>query len=325
MAPVRRSTNVIGVIVGDGAPLLEVAIPPRVFTADTGLPDPPKFEVLTVGERPGPLSTTAGVEICAPHPLAALSRAGIVIVPGWRHPADAPPEAPVIEALRAAYGDGATVVGLCLGAFILAEAGLLDALTATTHWRHTGTLAARFPAVNVVEDVLYVDEGPVVTSAGSAAGLDACLHLIRRDHGAQVANAVARALVVAPHRSGGQAQFIDRPVPQASREDPVGEAMTLALARLDDPNLRIAELAHAGHLSRRTFDRRFKQATGCSPLQWLGAQRVLHAQRLLEATDLDVDAVARRSGFTDAVALRPHFRRRVGLAPHAYRVAFRHS
>jgi transcriptional regulator GlxA family with amidase domain len=214
------------------------------------------------------------------------------------------------------------VVGLCMGAFVLAEAGLLDGRRATTHWRYLAEFADRHPGVTLVPDALYVDEGSVVTSAGSAAGLDACLHLLRREHGPEAANAVARALVVAPHRAGGQAQFVERPVPPAPGGDPINQAIRYALEHLDDQGLDVTRLAAAVCLSRRSFDRRFRYATGCSPLQWLLTQRVLRAQQVLTSTDLDIDAVARASGFSDAVALRPHFRRVVGVAPRAYRASF---
>ena len=210
-----------------------------------------------------------------------------------------------------------------MGAFVLAEAGLLDGRRATTHWRHLSEFADRFPEVEVVDDALYVDEGTVVTSAGSAAGLDACLHLLRRDHGPDAASTAARALVVAPQRAGGQSQFVERPVPPLPTGDAIADAMRYALDRIDDPHLDVADLAAAARQSRRTFDRRFRATTGCSPLQWLLHQRILRAQHILSATGLDVEAVARASGFADGVAMRPHFRRVVGVPPQAYRASFR--
>lgn len=319
-----RSPTTVGVIFGHDAPLLELAAPPRIFGIDLSSRGGPRFDLVTVPERPGPVPTTAGIQLVATHPMSALSTAGIVIVPGWRDPADPTPVAPpVLAALRTAYDEGAVVVGLCGGAFVLAEAGLLEGRRATTHWRHTALLAERYPTTEVVHDVLYVDEGRVLTSAGSAAGIDACLHLLRREHGPAAANAAARTLVVAPHRTGGQAQFVEYPVPSARDGDPVGEAMGHALDRLGDATLDIDAIAGHVHLSRRTFDRRFRQSTGLSPLQWLLQQRVLRAQHLLETTTLDVDAVARRCGFSDAVALRPHFRRQVGVPPQTYRATFR--
>jgi transcriptional regulator GlxA family with amidase domain len=313
----------VGVLIGDGAPLLEIAVAPRVFGIDQTVRGGPRFDVRTAGEHPGPLSTTAGISISAPCPLAALDDAGLIIIPGWRAPTGPPVGSDILDLLRDAHRDGATVVGLCVGAFVVAEAGLLDGRRATTHWWHLAEFASRFPDVEVVDDALFVDEGTVVTSAGSAAGLDACLHLLRRDFGPEAANTAARALVVAPQRAGGQAQFIDRPVPQFRTGDAIDNAMRHALEHLDHAALDVERLAAAAHLSRRTFDRRFRETTGCSPLQWLLNQRVLHAQQVLSTTDLDIDAVARASGFTDGVAMRPHFRRIVGVPPQSYRASFR--
>ncbi|MDT4986460.1 MAG: hypothetical protein QOI74_554 [Micromonosporaceae bacterium] len=318
-----RSPTTVGVLVGDGAPLLEVAVAPRVFGIDQTGRGGPTFDVRTAGEHPGPLRTTAGIAISPPHPLEALDDAGLIIVPGWRAPTGPPVASDILGLLRDAHRGGATIVGLCLGAFVVAEAGLLDGRRATTHWWHLAEFTARFPGVEVVDDALFVDEGTVVTSAGSAAGLDACLHLLRRDFGPDAANAAARALVVAPQRAGGQAQFVERPVPQFRTGDAIDNAMRHALENLDRAGLDVAALAAAAHLSRRTFDRRFRETTGCSPLQWLLNQRVLRAQRILSTTELDVDAVARASGFTDGVAMRPHFRRIVGVPPQSYRASFR--
>jgi transcriptional regulator GlxA family with amidase domain len=323
LAPHRAPTTV-GILFGQDVELLELAVPPRVFGIDLSSRGGPRFEVVTAAERPGSVRTTGGIELVPTHPIGSLASAGIVVVPGWRDPSHPTPVAPeVLDALRDAYDDGAIVVGLCLGAFVLAEAGLLEGRSATTHWRHTDTLAARYPSTKVAHDVLYVDEGQVITSAGSAAGIDACLHILRREHGAEAANAAARALVVAPHRAGGQAQFIEYPVPPVRDGDAVSDAMGYALDRLDDAGLDINAIAAHVHLSRRTFDRRFRMHTGLSALQWLLQQRVLRAQHLLETTTLDIDAVARRCGFSDAVALRPHFRRIVGVPPQAYRASFR--
>ena len=315
----------MGVLIGDHAPMLEVAVAPRVFGIDQSGRGGPRFDVRTAGERSGPLSTTAGISINAPYPLAALEEAGLIIVPGWRAPGGAPVEPSVLDLLHRAHRDGATIVGLCVGAFVLAEAGLLDGRRATTHWRHLTEFADRFPGVEVAGNALFVDEGTVLTSAGSAAGLDACLHLLHRDHGPDAANTAARALVVAPQRAGGQAQFIERPVPRLPTTDAIADAMRYALDRVDDPRLGVAELAAAAHHSRRSFDRRFRETTGCSPLQWLLHQRILRAQHILSTTDLDIDAVARASGFTDGVAMRPHFRRIVGVPPQAYRASFQAS
>ena len=245
-----------------------------------------------------------------------------MLVPGLR-PARWPPPAAALEALRAAHARGARVASICTGAFVLAHAGLLDGRRATTHWAHAERLAERYPAVTVDPGVLYLDEGDVLTSAGVAAGIDLCLHLVRRDHGAEVANAVARRIVVAPHRDGGQAQFVEAPVPVAE-EHGLEPTRAWATERLREP-LTVAAMARHAACSERTFARRFRAETGTTPLQWLLGQRVLHARRLLEATDLPVEHVADAAGFGTAASLRAHFRRATATTPLAYRRTFRGS
>jgi AraC family transcriptional activator FtrA len=252
--------------------------------------------------------------------LEALERADTVVVPGVPDPHTDPPE-PVLAALRGAHARGARVISICSGAFALAAAGLLDGLEAATHWRYAALLAERFPAVRVNAEVLYLDAGSVLTSAGTAAGIDLCLHLVRRDHGAEVANRVARRMVVAAHRDGGQAQFIEQPVARAERDDPVGRAMEHALARLGEP-LAIADLARSAHLSPRQLERRFRAATGTSPGRWLVGQRVQASLPMLESGAESVEAVAGAVGFTPA-GYRRHFRARMGISPAAYRQRFR--
>ncbi|MGK5551380.1 helix-turn-helix domain-containing protein [Actinomadura kijaniata] len=312
-----RDPRVFAVLCFDRAPMFETSVPFSVFGGNE-----PRFEVRAVAGDPGPLTSSAGIVLHAPHGLDALDGAGTVVVPSWRL-GDGPPPEPVLAALRAAHADGATVVGLCRGAFVLAAAGLLDGRRATTHWRFAPALATAYPRVRVDPAVLFVDEGSIVTSAGTAAGIDACLHLVRREFGAAAAGSIARRMVVPPQRSGGQAQYIERPVPDVGGDDPLAEVLEYAVRNLHDAGLDVDALARRAHLSRRSFDRRFREATGTSPLRWLLAQRVLHAQRLLESTDLPVDAVARRVGFANGVALRPHFRRVVGVAPQPYRDTFR--
>ncbi len=324
-----RDPDAVAVVIGTDPPLFEISIPLRVFGVDLSERGVRPYRVLAAGERPDAMSSTAGVRLELPHELDVVDGAGIVVIPGWRAPGTLPTEPALLDAVRRAYAEGALVVGLCLGTFVLADAGVLDGRPATTHWRFTARLAADHPAVAVRPDVLYVDDGQVITSAGSAAGLDACLHLVRRQRGAEAAAAVARALVVAPHRSGGQAQFAEPPLPHTGRgidaDAEVGSVVEHALAHLGDPRLDVDALAARANMSRRTFDRRFRGVVGDSPLQWLLQQRVLRAQRLLESTDLPVDAVARSVGFADAVALRPHFRRTVGVAPAVYRGSFQAS
>jgi len=277
------------------------------------------YDVTICGVEAGPVATTSDVALVANHGLEALARADTVVVPGFGREAWPPPEA-ALGALRAAHARGARVVSICTGAFALAAAGLLDGRRATTHWRYANALAQAFPAISVEPDVLYVDEGDILTSAGVAAGIDLCLHLVRHDHGAEAANAVARRIVVAPHRGGGQAQFIERPV--APRADQSLDATRAwALEQLDRP-LTVAQLAAHAHTSPRTFARRFRAETGTTPLRWLHAQRIEHARRLLERDDLPIEHVAQRCGFGSAAALREHFRRATATTPSAYRRAF---
>jgi transcriptional regulator GlxA family with amidase domain len=318
--------SAVAIVVGNGAGLLEVAAPTRVFDVDLGRMGLPPWRLAVVAGEPGPLRSTAGVRIDTPLRYGALAEtlgaADLIIVPSWRPPGGAPAPARLLAELRAAHARGATIAGLCLGAFVLADAGLLAGRRATTHWHHVADLRDGYPDVAVDEHVLYVDEGDVLTSAGSAAGIDACLHLVRRQHGAAAANAVARSMVVAPHRTGGQAQYVEHPVPEPVGGDALDDVLTHALGHLDDPTLDVDAMARRANMSRRTFDRRFRARTGDSPLSWLITQRVLHAERLLESSALGVDAVARAVGFADGIALRPHFRRIVGVAPQTYRTTF---
>lgn len=316
-----RDRATVAVLMFDRAPMFETAVPISVFGADRTASGAPAFTLLPVAAEPGPLRSTGGVQLHAPYGLDALERAGTVVVPTWRDPLEDPPE-PVLAAIRAAHSGGALVVGLCLGAFVLAAAGLLEGRRAATHWFFAPTLAARYPGITVDPDVLFVDDGDLVTSAGTAAGLDACLHVVRRTWGAKAATAIARRMVVPPQRSGGQAQFIDQPVPEVRADESLSSAMTYALEHLAEP-LDVDALARRSHLSRRTFDRRFRALTGSSPLQWLLYQRILHARWLLEDTDLPVDTVARHVGLANAVSLRPHFHRVLGVSPQRYRDTFR--
>lgn len=228
-----------------------------------------------------------------------------------------PTPAAVVEGLQAAFRRGGRIVSLCVGAFTLAHAGLLDGRQATTHWRFCDQLAREHPAIDVQVDALYVDGGQVLTSGGIAAGVDLCLHIVRTDHDVEIANALSRRLVTGPHRAGGQAQYIERPVPDHA-PGPIGVAMAWAVSHLDRP-LAIDDLAAMAHVSTRTFSRRFTEMTGTTPYQWVIAQRVEKAKRLLEATHLPVQQIARRSGFGTAQSLRQHFVKQIGLSPSGYR------
>jgi transcriptional regulator GlxA family with amidase domain len=274
------------------------------------------FTVCT--ERPGEVPTTTGFSIQAAAGLDALANADTVVVPGFM-PLDDPSPA-VCAALAAAAGRGARMSSVCVGAFALAAAGLLDGRGATTHWEHAAELAERFPRVHVNPNVLYVDEGQVLTSAGVAAGIDLCLHLIELDHGAAASAEVARRMVTAVHRSGGQAQFI-RDEPPAGGPS-LAATCEWAVAELGQP-LTVADLAAHAHFSPRTLARRFVEETGMAPIRWLTLQRVLEARRLLEATDMPVEEVALRCGLGTAANLRLHLGREIGVTPTGYRRAFR--
>jgi AraC family transcriptional activator FtrA len=252
--------------------------------------------------------------------LDQLTRADLVIVPALTD-VDADPPADLVDALRAAHAAGARVASLCTGAFALAAAGLLDGRRATTHWAHADTLAARYPRVAVDPDVLYIDNGTVLTSAGKAAAMDLCLHLVRRDYGSAVANMVARRLVVPPHRAGGQAQFVAAPVP-ATDTHPLAGLLAWATERLDQP-LTVEDLARQASMSSRTLGRHFQLVTGTTPLQWLLTQRIRRAQELLETTSDSVEAIATAVGLGTATTLRRHFNRVLGVPPDAYRRTFR--
>jgi AraC family transcriptional activator FtrA len=276
------------------------------------------YELVVAAERPGPLPATAGgFGFVVEHGLETLNTADTVIVPGWH----GDPSDEVVDAIRAAHVRGARVVSICSGVFLLAAAGLLDGGEAATHWRYAEPLARRHPAVKVNADVLYVDAGSVLTSAGSAAGIDLCLHIVRRDHGSSVANAVARRLVIPPHRDGGQAQLIDLPMPAHPDDDPIASVMAWALERLDEP-LDLAALAGRSYMSVRTFTRRFRRATGMTAGRWLLEQRVRASLALLEASDASIETVAGTVGFASAASYRHHFGSIMHTSPSAYRRAF---
>lgn len=306
----------------DGMAPFELGVVVEVF----GLPRPELGDIdwyaLDVcAETPGTrFDAVGGFGLVARHGLDTLAAADTVIVPGQR--VDAPVSPALCEALLRAHGRGARVVSICSGAFALAAAGLLDGRRAATHWRYAAELQRRHPRVDVDADVLYVDDGDVLTSAGSAAGIDLCLHLVRRDHGAQVTNHVARRLVVAPHRDGGQAQFIEQPVAPRPDDDPIARVMQWALGRLDEP-LSLGQLARQAHLSPRSFTRHFRRATGTSPARWLLDQRVCASLPLLEDSALPVEQVGAAVGIPNPAAFRRHFARTMGVAPAGYRRAFR--
>ncbi len=307
--PMRHSVAILAL---DEVVALDLGIPAQIFGGYEGAP----YRALLCAPVPGPVRTNAGFAVVAEHGLEALATADTVVVPGFERPERDLPET-VLAALRDAPG---RKVSICTGAFALAAAGVLDGRRATTHWRHARELAERYPAVQVTPDVLYVDEGDVLTSAGVAAGVDLCLHIVRLDHGAAVARAYAKRIVVPPHRDGGQAQYVERPVP-AHADGSLAATRDWALGRLREP-LTVRELAAHAHVSERTFARRFAAETGLPPLQWLHAQRVDAARAALETTAASIDDVAFACGFGSAANLRKHFRRAVRTTPTAYRRAF---
>ncbi|MFF0434426.1 helix-turn-helix domain-containing protein [Streptomyces sp. NPDC004327] len=307
----------VALAVTDGMLQFELSVAHEVFGSAPAAVPGPWYELSVCG----PGAVRFGRFALEPdHGLDRLADAATVIVPGWAD-VDADPPSDLVDAVRAAHEAGARVVSLCTGAFVLAAAGLLDGWRATTHWAHTAELAARYPRVTVDPDVLYVDNGSVLTSAGKAAEMDLCLHLVRLDRGSSVANAVARRLVVPPHRDGGQAQFVTTPVP-APDNHPLAELFPWALSRLDQP-LTVEDLARQARMSSRHLGRHFRSVTGTTPLQWLLAQRIRHAQELLETTGDSVDRIAEATGMGTATTLRRHFSRTVGVPPDTYRRTFR--
>jgi AraC family transcriptional activator FtrA len=305
----------------DGVILLDLAAPTHLF----GHCGDPHYALTLAGMSAGPVRTSTGFDVLAPHGVDALAQADTVVVPGLAAHGDPATISAAAAAIARAHAAGARVMSICTGAFVLAEAGLLDGRRATTHWSAAAELARRYPRVSVDPSVLYVDEGSVLTSAGVAAGLDLCLHVIRRDHGAALAAAFARRTVVAPHRDGGQAQFVQRPIDEpgdAGRS--LEPTMAWALSRLHEP-LDVTQLARHACMSPRSFARHFRLQTGTTPAQWMVQQRTRTAQALLESTDLPVEHVAVRTGFGSAATLRSHFSRRLSTTPTAYRRAFRQS
>ncbi|MDA1358170.1 helix-turn-helix domain-containing protein [Glycomyces luteolus] len=314
----------VAVLALESVMAFELGIPDRIFGAAVRDDLSPCYEVRVCSMDGGPVRSASGFTVAVDHGPEALAWADTVVV------ATIQPDGPVcdveelpdgLEELFAGIRPEARIVSFCSAAFVLAHLGLLDGKSATTHWVLTDRLRARYPKIKVDPDVLFVDEGRILTSAGAGAAVDLCLHLVRRDHGSQVANAVARRCVVPPWREGGQAQFIERPVPETSGIG-TAEAREWALQHLDRP-LSIDELARRARMSRRSFTRRFREETGQSPTQWLTVQRVELARQLLESSGLTVDQIARRAGLGTGVSLRQHLRALLGVSPSAYRRTFR--
>ncbi len=305
----------VAVLLQEPVSLFEYAVLAEVFGTDRTAAGVPAFDYRVCAEATGPLESRNGTTVTAAFGLAAAEDADLIAVPASASAQE--PSPAVIEVLQRAVERGAWVLSLCSGAFTLGAAGLLDGRDCTTHWRHADELAELHPKARVDPDVLYVRDGTVVTSAGTAAGIDAALHLVRLEHGSAVATTIAQRMVVPPHRDGGQRQFIDRPVPTTQAES-LGPVLEWMLANLDDP-FTVDDLARRAAMSPRTFARRFVAETGTTPHQWVTDQRVLRARHLLEETDLSVDAVARDAGFGSAALLRHHFTRCTGITPTAFR------
>jgi transcriptional regulator GlxA family with amidase domain len=310
----------VAVVLFDGVALFELAAASDVFgttiTTDTG---DPLYRVSFCGPSEK-VTTEVGFAMEVPCGLEALHAADTIVVPPTMLPGRLVPPA-VLDALRQASDGGKRILSLCTGAFVLAEAGLLDGRAATTHWSECAGLARQYPRVKVDPGVLYVDEGNLLTSAGSAASLDLCLHVVQRDYGTEIAARVARDLVVPLHRPGGQAQYIETPMPPAAASDPFGDTLTWLREHLDEP-VTVRDLAARSAMSPRTFARRFLASSGTTPLRWILGERLRLAQRVLETTGLPVEAVARRSGFGTPDNLRKHFARTFRTTPQAYRRAF---
>jgi AraC family transcriptional regulator, transcriptional activator FtrA len=323
LRPRSRSFNPLVVaLIYDGLCAFEFACTAEVF----GLPRPElgpgwyRFETCSMRGRR--VTGQYGASMSVDGGLERLAEAGTIMIPGWEG-IDVPVPEAIIDALRQAHGRGARLLSICSGSFVLAATGLLDGKRATTHWRYSKALQSRYPQVRVDPDVLYIDQGQILTSAGSAAGLDLCLHLVRRDFGPDIANQVARRLVIPPHRDGGQAQFLDSPVDRRER-GPLSVVLERVQRRIHQP-ITISEMARLAAMSQRTFIRRFCATTGMTPGNWITHQRIRRAKDLLERSSLAIDQVAARSGLGTAMTMRHHFRKRIGLSPVEYRKRFSHT
>jgi transcriptional regulator GlxA family with amidase domain len=315
--------NSIAVVAFDRISPFHLSIPCIIFGEDRSGRCPIKFDVKVCAIEPGLLSTTAGFTMQTRYGLKDMAQASIIFVPTWRDTNEIPPK-PLLDALQRAHKRGAMIVGLCLGTYVLAAAGLLDGLEATTHWGWANDLADRYPDIRVNPGVLYVDQGNIITSAGTASAIDCCLHIVRREYGANLANYMARRMVISPHRQGGQAQFIQQPVRDVSAVDHFAEVLEWCRKNLHQ-SLSLDLLAERALMTRRTFTRRFKLLMGTTVGEWLLTQRLALSQQLLETTEQSVEAIAEQAGFGTAVSLRQHFKRTLKVTPSNYRKEFRMS
>ncbi|WP_184833128.1 GlxA family transcriptional regulator [Allocatelliglobosispora scoriae] len=310
----------VAVLALDQIAAFELGVACEVFGTDRTADGFPAYDFSLCTVDGLPVQTRSGFHITPHADLGPIADADLVVIPA--HPLDCDVDPRAIAALRAAYARGALLMSECSGAFVLGEAGLLDGRRCTTHWKYTDELARRFPAAHVNPSVLYIEDGTIFTSAGTASGIDLMLHVVRLVHGSEIATKLARRMVVPPHREGGQSQYIEAPVPQTEKA-PTLEPLLVWLVEHLDRQVTVEELAERVHMAPRTFARRFKAETGSTPHDWITGQRVLLARQLLEGTDLGVESIAVHAGFGDAVNLRHHFARRLGATPQAYRQTFR--
>jgi AraC family transcriptional regulator, transcriptional activator FtrA len=321
----RKARNPLVVaLVYDGLCAFEFSCAAEVFGLSRPELGPDWYRFETCSLKGASVSSQYGMRMRAANGLERLHAAGTIVIPGWEG-IDVPVPQAILDALRGAHARGARLLSICSGAFVLAATGLLDGMRATTHWRYAEALRHRYPEICVDPNVLYVDEGSILTSAGSAAGLDLCLHLVRRDYGSKIANQVARRLVIPPHREGGQAQFLERPVEDHVRGPEQRGSLSVLLDKIrkrPGEHWHIAELARFAAMSERTFMRRFRAATGLSPADWVTRARIDAARELLENTALSIDHVAERCGLGTPTTLRHHFRKKVGVSPAQYRKRF---
>ena len=304
----------------EGVSLFQLSIPAMAFGVVYKPSDFPAYDVRYCAQNPGWLCSDQGIVIEVNHGLDAMDDANVIIIPAWPDP-NTPAPIEIIDALKQAHAKEILIVGLCLGAFVLGDAGLLDGREATTHWMARDIFAQRFPLSHFRPDVLYVDDGNIITSAGTVAAIDCCLHLVRQRHGAEVSNRIARLLVTPPHRSGGQVQYIERPIPQLPTGDRLVNVLEWARQHLSE-NLSLDLLAEVANMSRRTFTRRFKETTGTTVTQWLNSERVVRAQALLESTDLSIEQIAYDAGFGTPLSFRQQFNHQLGMPPSEYRRTF---
>ncbi|MGP6487370.1 GlxA family transcriptional regulator [Duffyella gerundensis] len=313
------SALTVAVVITPGFSPFHFSVPCILF--GNAMPDPQLFNVEICAEQPGTVLSDIGLSMNVEHGLERLAVADIVIVPFWHNPDERPAQA-LLDALTHVWQRGAEVVGLCLGTYVLAYAGLLDHHRAATHWEYERDFSARFPAVHLDSNSLYTCDERLITSAGTAAGIDCCLNIIRQHYGAAVANRVARRMVVPPYREGGQAQFIERPLPENTRDAKINALMDYLRRNLDQPH-DLDSLARFVNMSRRTLTRHFLKATGTSLGEWLNAERLQRSQELLETTDNSIESVAAMAGFQSPISFRQSFKARFGVSPSEWRRTFR--